>query len=150
MDGVGPLIPYVSGTNIDINGWRTQISGSPLPGDTFSIDQNFDGTGDNGNGLLLADIQLTKILDGETATLQESYSQLIGSVGSKTSQAEISRDAAEVLRSNAQATRDSLSAVNLDEEAADLLRFQQAYSAAAQVITIASEMFDSLLNAVRR
>ncbi|MFT4561022.1 MAG: flagellar hook-associated protein 1 FlgK [Gammaproteobacteria bacterium] len=150
IGGVGPLIPYASGSDIDINGWRAQISGSPLPGDIFSINPNFGGTGDNGNGLALADIQLTKILDGATTTLQESYSQLVGSVGSKTSQAEISRDALEVLQSNAQATRDSLSAVSLDEEAADLLRFQQAYSAAAQVISIANETFNSLLAAVRR
>ena len=55
-----------------------------------------------------------------------------------------------VLRENAQASRDSLSAVNLDEEAAQLLRFQQAYTAAAQVISIANETFASLLAAVRR
>ncbi len=150
VGGVGPLIPYTSGGDIDMNGWRVQISGAPEPGDVFIIDPNVGGAGDNGNGLILADLQLTKILDGATASYQEAYSQLVGMVGSKTLQTQLSRDALIVLKEHAQASRNSLSAVNLDEEAAALLRFQQAYSAAAQVISVANETFDSLLGAVRR
>ncbi len=148
--GVGPLIPYTSGADIDLNGWRVQISGVPEPGDTFTVAANVGGAGDNGNGLLLGELQLTKIIDGSTATYQDAYSQLVGKVGAKTQQQQLSRDALQVLQVNAQASRDSLSAVNLDEEAASLLRFQQAYTAAAQVISIANETFDSLLAAVRR
>lgn len=149
VNGAGPLIPYTSGADIDINGWRVQVSGSPEPGDTFTVAANVGAAGDNGNGLALAELQLTKLLDGATATYQESYSQLVGRVGSKTQELELSRDAMSILRENAQASRDSLSAVNLDEEAAQLLRFQQAYTAAAQVISAANDTFASLLAAVR-
>lgn len=149
VNGAGPLIPYTSGADIDINGWRVQVSGSPEPGDTFTVSANVGAAGDNGNGLALAELQLTKFLDNATATYQESYSQLVGRVGSKTQELELSRDAMSILRENAQASRDSLSAVNLDEEAAQLLRFQQAYTAAAQVISAANETFASLLAAVR-
>lgn len=150
LDGAGPLLPYSSGGDIDINGWRVQITGSPEPGDTFTVAANSGGAGDNGNGHALANLQLTKILDGATATYQESFSHLVGQVGSKTAETQLTRDAMQVLKENAKASRDSLSAVNLDEEAAQLLRFQQAYTAAAEVISIANETFASLLAAVRR
>lgn len=149
VNGAGPLIAYTSGADIDINGWRVQVSGSPEPGDTFTVSANVGAAGDNGNGLALAELQLTKFLDSATATYQESYSQLVGRVGSKTQELELSRDAMSILRENAQASRDSLSGVNLDEEAAQLLRYQQAYTAAAQVISTANETFASLLAAVR-
>ena len=61
-------------------------------------------------------------------------------------QASISRDAQEVLTDEARDTRDSVSGVSLDEEAADLLRFQQAYQANAQVIQAANRLFDAILN----
>jgi flagellar hook-associated protein 1 FlgK len=150
VNGAGPLIAYTGGTNIDINGWRVQVSGSPEAGDTFTVAANLGGAGDNGNGLMLTELQLAKILDGASTTYQESYSKLVGRVGSKTQELQLSRDAMRVLRENAKASRDSLSAVNLDEEAAQLLRFQQAYSAAAEVISIANDTFSSLLAAVRR
>jgi len=150
VNGAGPLIPYTSGANIDLNGWRVQVSGSPEPGDRFTIDPNTGGAGDNGNGLLLSELPLTKILDAGSTTYQESYSQLVGQVGAKTQEMQFTRDAMAVLRDNAQAARDSRSAVNLDEEAADLLRFQQAYTAAAEVISIANDTFAALLSAVRR
>jgi len=150
VNGAGPLIAYTSGADIDLNGWRVQVSANPEPGDTFTVSANVGGAGDNGNGLLLSELQLTKILDGGSTTYQESYSQLVGKVGAKTQELQLSRDALQVLKQNAQASRDTVSAVNLDEEAAQLLRFQQAYSAAAEVISIANETFASLLSAVRR
>ncbi len=150
VGGVGPLIPYTSGSDIDLNGWRVQIVGLPQSGDVFTIEANVGGAGDNGNGLALGELQLEKILDGATTRYQDAYSQLVGTVGSKTQQTQLSRDALVVLLENAQASRDSLSAVNLDEEAANLLRFQQAYAAAAQVIATANSIFDALLLVVRR
>ena len=123
--------------------------GLPEPGDTFTIAANFGGAGDNGNGLAVADLQFTNILERGTATFQEGIGQLVGSVGSRTQQANNSRDALATLRTNAQATRDEMSGVNLDEEAANLLRFQQAYQAAARVIRVASETIDALFAAMR-
>lgn len=149
INGAGPLIPYTGGGNIDINGWRVQISGSPAAGDTFGVDPNFNGHGDNGNGLALIGLRAMEILEGGTATFQDAYSQLVGSVGARTEQAQISNDALRVLRENAEASRDALAGVNLDEEAANLLRFQQSYQGATQVIQAANDMFNALLEAMR-
>ena len=150
MNGAGPLVPYTSGADIDLNGWRVQLSGAPEPGDRFAIDPNTGGSGDNGNGLLLTELPLTKIVEGGVSTYQEAYSQLVGQVGAKTRETQLTHDAMVVLRDNAQAARDERSAVNLDEEAAELLRYQQAYTAAAEVISIANDTFAALLAAVRR
>ncbi len=86
---------------------------------------------------------------GGTATFGEAYGELIGDIGSRTQQNRISRDALGALRESAQARREALSGVNLDEEAANLLRYQQAYQAAAQVISVASTTFEALIGAVR-
>lgn len=147
INGAGPLIPYTSGANIDLNGWRVQISGTPVAGDTFRVDPNSNGRGDNANGLALASLRTSPILIGGTASYQDAYADLIGRVGSHAQQAEISRDALRVQRENAEASRDALAGVNLDEEAANLIRFQQAFQAAAQLIQVANETFNSLIQA---
>ena len=149
INGAGPMLPYTSGGNVDANGWRVQISGTPVAGDVFTVESNAGGIGDNGNGLLLSQLQFAPILEGGTASFQETYGILVGLVGSTLQQSRISGDALSSLVENAQAARDELSGVNLDEEAADLLRFQQAYQAAAQVIVTANEVFQSLILAVR-
>ena len=149
INGVGPLIPYTSGANIDLNGWRIQLTGPSNAGDTFRVDPNTNGRGDNRNGLALSTLRTTEILVGGTASYQDGYSQLIGRVGSRAQQAQISRDALKVQRENAEAARDAVSAVNLDEEAANLIRFQQAFQAAAQIIQVTNETFNALLQAVR-
>ncbi len=149
INGAGPLIPFTSGANIDLNGWRVQITGAPAAGDTFRIDPNTNGRGDNRNGLAMAGLRTSEILIGGTANFQDAHSQLIGRVGARAQQAQISRDALKVQFDNAQAARDAVSAVNLDEEAANLIRFQQAYQAAAQVIQATNETFNALLQAVR-
>ncbi len=149
INGAGPLIPYTSGANIDLNGWRIQITGAPNAGDTFRIDPNTNGRGDNRNGLALSNLRSTEILVGGTASYQDSYSQLVGRVGARGQQAQISRDALRVQLHNAEASRDAVSAVNLDEEAANLIRFQQAFQAAAQIIQVTNETFNALIQAVR-
>src|SRR5690606_35197756 len=98
IDGVGPLIPYTSGADIDINGWRVQISGSPAPGDRFSVRSNAGGIGDNGNGLDLSELQFRPQLIGGTATYQESYGILVGEVGATAQQSRISQAASASLK----------------------------------------------------
>lgn len=149
INGAGPLIPYTSGANIDFNGWRIQITGVPNAGDTFRIDPNTNGAGDNRNGLALSSLRTAEILIGGTASYQDGYSQLTGRVGSRAQQAQITRDALRVQRENSEAARDAVSAVNLDEEAANLIRFQQQFQAAAQIIQITSATFQSLIDAMR-
>jgi flagellar hook-associated protein 1 FlgK len=151
VNGVLPSVAYVAGTptQFSINGWQAEISGVPQDGDIFTVQSNAGGVGDNRNALLLIDLQNTQILDNQTGTYQEVYGNLVADVGIQTRQAEINSDAQSVLLQNAVQRRESVSGVNLDEEAANLLKFQQAYQAAAQVISTANDMFQSLINVFR-
>jgi flagellar hook-associated protein 1 len=149
VNGAGPLIPYTSGDNIDLNGWRVQITGAPVAGDSFSVQANTNGRGDNANGLAMFGLRSTEILDGNTATYQDAFGQLLGRVAAQTQQAQIGRDALRVQLDNAEAARDSVAGVNLDEEAANLVRYQQSYQGAAQVIASAEQMFQALIQAMR-
>ena len=90
------------------------------------------------------------MLDGGTTSLTTSLSQLTARVGSDARHADLTLEAQQTIHGQITAERDSVSGVNLDEEAADLLRFQQAYQAAAQVIATADTLFQTLLGAVRR
>lgn len=108
------------------------------------------GVGDNSNALALAALQDATLLANGSATLEGSYNTLIAEVGTRTRQAEVASQSQARLLEQAQAQRESISGVNLDEEAANLLRFQQAYQAAAQVISVTNSLFDTLLSAVRR
>ena len=149
INGAGPLIPYTAGSNVDLNGWRIQITGAPTAGDTFRIDPNGNGRGDNTNGLLLADLRTSQPLLGGTASYQDAFSQLVSKVGAQAQQAQISGDALKVQLDNAEASRDSVAGVNLDEEAANLIRFQQAFQAAAQLIQATNVTFKALIEATR-
>ena len=108
------------------------------------------GPGDNTNALALAELREMRILDNGTATIGGSYASLVADVGIRTRAAEVANAAQERLLADARAQREAISGVNLDEEAANLVRFQQAYQAAAQVISVAGTLFDTLLAAVRR
>jgi len=141
---------YTSGGTISFNGWDVNISGAAIVGDEFVVEQNTSGISDNRNALLLADLQFNNTMLSGNATYHDAYGEIVVSVGNRTSQSEISFEAQSALLSQAEGLRDSISGVNLDEEAANLLRFQQAYAAAAQVITAADELFQTLLGAVRR
>jgi len=143
LDGTGNSIAagtYSEGATISFNGIQAAVSGVPNTGDQFAIDPNTSGVGDNTNALLLASLRDTPRLDGGVTTYQSAYSQMVSQVGATTRQAEVM---------SATAARDSLSGVNLDEEAANILRFQQAYQAAARMISVADTLFQSLLDAVR-
>jgi flagellar hook-associated protein 1 len=146
----------VAGTQVDATqfaaygGISFTLSGIPADGDTFIIGNNANGSSDNRNALLLAGRQNADNLMGGTATFDETYAQMVSSVGSKTHYAEQNLAAQESLLSNAQESMAQVSGVNLDEEAAKLVQYQQAYQASAQVISVASTLFDTLLSAVRR
>jgi flagellar hook-associated protein 1 FlgK len=132
------------------------IRGIPQDGDRFVIANNDNGVGDNRNVLQMAGLQNSDTLLGdsagtaETATFQEVYGQLVADVGSEARHAEINAQTSASLLERHQSALASVNGVNLDEEAANLVRFQQAYQAAAQVIAVASTLFDTLLGAVRR
>jgi len=143
--GVG----YVNGGNITYNGLTTQINGTPQAGDVFTIESNVGGVGDNRNALLLTGLQTQQTVNG-ISDFQSAYSQFVVGVGTQTNQAGINRSAQDVLLNQSIENRESVSGVNLDEEAANLIRFQQSYQAAAQVINTVNTIFQTLLNAVGR
>jgi len=126
------------------------LSGAPATGDSFTVRGNAGGVGDNRNALALAALQQQERLAGSTATYADAYNEMIGDVGTNTRRAEITSQAQKKLLDDAIRTRESISGVNLDEEAANLLKFQQAYQAAAQVIATADSLFQTLIDAVRR
>jgi flagellar hook-associated protein 1 len=146
----GPAQTYAAGSNIDVNGWRVQISGAPATGDTFIVRSNAGATGDNRNAFALTDALRAGVLDGGTVSVAGAVERLTADVGLQTRTAQVNRDAEAVVNKDDLAARDAVSGVNLDEEAAAMLRYQQAYQAAAHIISMASDLFDSLLNAVRR
>ena len=141
---------YTPGANIDFNGMRIQASGTPNAGDSISVDQNFGGMGDNRNALALSDLRNKTTIGNGTTTYQDAYGQIVANVGSSTHQAELSSKAQTSLLQSTQDERDSLSGVNLDEEAANMLKYQQAYQAAAQIISAADDMFQTLLSTIGR
>jgi flagellar hook-associated protein 1 FlgK len=131
-------------------GYQARITGNPAAGDEFSIDYNSGGVGDNRNALLLAGLQGERLMDSGNTSFNDAFGGLVADIGSKTRQAQISSSAQQTILQQNQAQRASVSGVNLDEEAADLIRFQQAYQAAAQVIAVADTLFSTLIDAVRR
>ncbi|NOX67800.1 MAG: flagellar hook-associated protein FlgK [Gammaproteobacteria bacterium] len=149
IDGAGAFA-YTNGAPITVNGAEFTISGVPQVGDQFTLEPNFGASGDNGNGLLLGDVQSVGILDGGSISITGNYGQLVADVGGTTRQVRANLDAQNVVLTNVEDAQLSRSGVNIDEEAANLIRFQQAYQASAQVISVASTLFDTLLNATRR
>jgi flagellar hook-associated protein 1 FlgK len=146
----GADVAYTPGSNIDLNGWRVAISGAPATGDTFTIRSNAGAVGDNRNAFALADALKSGVIEGGTVSVSSAIDRMTGDLGLATRAAQMNRDAEAVINESDLATRDAISGVNLDEEAANMLRFQQAYAASAQIISVANELFDTLINAVRR
>jgi flagellar hook-associated protein 1 FlgK len=142
-------VPFTPGGPITFNGWTVQITGTPKPGDTFSVGPNTDGVADNRNALLLGVLQSSNTLAAGGASYQGAYGQLVSQMGNKTRELEVTADAQAVLLTQTKALQQSEAGVNLDEEAANLLRYQQAYQAASKVIQTANQMFDSLLEIMR-
>jgi flagellar hook-associated protein 1 FlgK len=146
----GPNTAFTPGAPIEFNGWRLELAGSPAAGDVFTVSSNTSGLGDNRNALALADALSGRSLNGGTESLADLFGRLVSDVGVQTRQAQLSRDALALVQGDARAAIDSVSGVNLDEEAANLVRLQQAYQAAAQVVRVADSLFDTLIGAIGR
>ena len=141
-------VAWSSGDTIDQNGWTVTLSGTPGANDAFRIEPA-GAPGDNSNGLTLAAMQDDKLFSG-VQSFSEKYAETIATIGTQTLQATGNHEAAVGLNNSALEQRDSVSGVNLDEEAISLTRYQQAYQASAQIITVAEETFQTLINAVGR
>jgi len=146
---------YYTDEKID-PGFDFSISGTVKAGDSFTIGFNKNGFSDNTNGLALAGLQSQDLVrkGNSTAidnkmTFNEAYASTVSSVGTTVSGLSTTKAAAEAKLTQSQAQYDSVAGVDLNEEAANLIRYQQAYTASAKVITAARDTFDALLSAVR-
>jgi flagellar hook-associated protein 1 FlgK len=148
INGAGSFT-YAAGGNITQNGWQVQISGAPAAGDTFTVRSNAGATGDNSNALLSASQQTLPVLGNGTISVNNALSSLITGIGSQAQQINTAQTAQTAVNTQAVSNQQSISGVNLDEEAANLLQWQQAYQASAKALQIGSSLFQSLLTAVQ-
>ncbi|ABG41597.1 flagellar hook-associated protein FlgK [Paraglaciecola sp. T6c] len=136
-------------------GYDFTLQGEPKAGDTFSISFNQNGLNDNRNGLIMANLQnengmqLNNAGSGDPVSFHEAYANIVGDIGQKAANADIAVKAGEALKLQSKDWYDSVSGVSLDEEAANLVRFQQSYAASARLLNTAQEMFDTILSMVR-
>lgn len=126
------------------------LKGTPQAGDSVMLGNNAGGVGDNANAVLLAGLQTKRILNGGDATYGDAYGGLVSDIGVKSRQANNGLATETTLLQQATSSRDAVSGVNLEEEAANLMRLQQAYQAAAQIVAMADRMFQTLIDATRR
>lgn len=138
-------VAYSPGSPISYNGWTVSISGSPDAGDSFTVAKNSGATADNSNALLLAGLQTANTLEGGTTSFEGAYSQLVAQVGTTASQMQVTSTAQTAMVNQLTQAQQSISGVNLDEEAANLMRYQQAYQAAGKMLQIANTLFQSIL-----
>ncbi|HEY0061116.1 MAG TPA: flagellar hook-associated protein FlgK [Telluria sp.] len=142
--GTSP-IPFTAGANYSFGGVNLSFTGAPATADTFTVGPNTNGVGDNRNARLLGQLQTTNTMEGGRATYQSSYAEMVSFVGNKTREVQVNGVAGAKLLDQARNSQQSVSGVNLDEEASNLLRYQQAYQAAGKVMQVASTLFDTLL-----
>ena len=146
-----PIVPALT------PGYDFSITGKVEANDSFTLSYNKDGFADNGNGLALAELQNKELVrknnnaatSNDKMTFNDAYSALVTGVGNKASQAKTLLQANEAKLTQSTAIFESVSGVNLEEEAANLIRFQQSYAASAQIVNTAKTIFDTLLSSVR-
>ncbi len=141
----GAAIPFIADASYAFGGMQVRLSGQPADGDRFRIEANTGGSGDARNAALIADLQGAMTLAGGTAHFQGAYASLVADIGNKARELEVTSAAAGTYHTQAVAAQQGESGVNLDEEAGNLLRYQQAYQAAGKLMQTAGEMFDILL-----
>ena len=135
---------FVPGQPIAYQNLQVALTGTPKIGDVFTIDNNSDGFGSNDNLLRLISIESAKVL-GNDETLHDAYLGLLNQAGSTARQAQVTQEALQVVYEQANEARDQVAGVNLDEEAANLIRFQQSYQASARLLQTANQLFDAIL-----
>lgn len=141
---------YTSGTPITFNGASVTLTGPAANGDVFNVGAaSSANVGDNSNAFALIDTLSALKMNGGTTSLSNVANNLVSQIGVTTQQAQANASAQQSVNKSAVDTRNNLSGVNLDEEAAKMVQYQQAYSACAQLIQVSNTMFSSLISAVR-
>ena len=139
-------VKFENGSTYSFNGVSVTLTGAPNTGDEFTIAANSGGIGDTRNIAALGQLQTKNIFNNGTATLQSSYAQMVSTVGNKAREVQVNAAAGNALLQQSHAAALDVSGVNLDEEATNLIKYQQAYQAASKVMQIAGTIFDSLLS----
>lgn len=148
INGAGSFA-YTADAPITVNGWEVSIGGAPAAGDVFTVTSNAGGVGDNRNALALSDAFDGGIFSGGTVSVQERFESLVSQVATDTRRSGISLTAQTAITEQARIEQLSVSGVNLDEEAANMIKYQQAYQAVAQMIGVADVLFQTVLSMTR-
>jgi flagellar hook-associated protein 1 FlgK len=143
----GTVIPYdpTQGLTVSSGGVSATITGKPSDSDVFNIDPNKGGTSDGSNALAMSQIVSAKTLNGGTDTLTSSYANYVNQIGNQTNQLKSASTSQTALLNQATSAQQSVQGVNLNEEAANLMQYQQLYQANSKVIQTASTLFQTLL-----
>ncbi|MBU0829862.1 MAG: flagellar hook-associated protein FlgK, partial [Gammaproteobacteria bacterium] len=150
----GTVLPYTPGEAINIDGWEIKLQGTPNDGDTVIVGNASDPqygdyfTRNSGNASALMALRDVKMFD--ESTLSDGYAGAMAQVGTRTQSALFAAELSTTIAANLERDRTAVSGVNLDEEAAKLIQYQQAYQASAKMIQIAQSIFDSLLQGIGR
>jgi flagellar hook-associated protein 1 FlgK len=148
----GPPYTYTAGQAITIDGWAITLAGAPKAGDTVTVGNALDpqyGDGyqrNTGNATALMNLRDAKMFDG--ATLSDGFASAMAQVGTRTQSAQYAQELSSSLAANLEGDRTAVSGVNLDEEAARLIQYQQAYQASAKMIQVAQNIFDTLITSM--
>ncbi|HZH06312.1 MAG TPA: flagellar basal body rod C-terminal domain-containing protein, partial [Lautropia sp.] len=145
---VGSGLPYVSGEAISHNGWTLALRGTPVTGDKVSLAPTSEPAVDNRNARAMVGLGERPMVGG--ASFTGAFASLIADVGSRAAQGQAAAQTSSSILTSAKAAFAAESGVNLDEEAARLMQYQQAYQAAARVISTANSMFDTVLSVFSR
>ena len=130
-------------------GFQFEVSGNPQPGDSFDIGYNANGISDNRNAEFMAALGTKNTLNNGSQSFSDGYASLVGEIGVRTRQSQLDKDSGQTLLEQSNNQRESVSGVNLDEEAGRLIQFQAAYNASAKVMSVAQDLFDTLLQTFR-
>ena len=138
-------VAYTAGQPISFNGWNLTLKGTPKPGDTITVQAATPGYSNlnAGNATAMLGLRDATVFDG--APLSDGYASLMATVGVRSQSAQYAAGISNSIATNLETSRTSVAGVNLDEEAANLLKYQQAYQASAKMIQIAQSIFDTLL-----
>ena len=144
---------WAAGTPISLNGFQLSLAGVPKSGDTVSVAPTTSVTSNNGNALALAglgDLGIVAASGGAgnsagTQSVTSAYASAIASIGVSVQSGKTASSISTAVASQAESARANKSGVNLDEEAAKLIQFQQSYQAAAKILQVAEKIFDSML-----
>ena len=138
------FVPGMPVPGIEYRGLKLDFSTLPKRGDKFVIDGNRDGIGNNESMLRIVELENERLMPGGL-TMTEAYIERVNQVGNVARQAAIAKQALTVVYDQAIETREGISGVSLDEEASNLVRFQQAYQANAKVMQVATDLFNTIV-----